>query len=345
MSLDKHNFHKDLIKPWCAALYDGDLTQLEALAVKLFAPNALIQWSHPFETLTDPSEILTKIYQPLQQAIPDLERRDTFLMGGTAPDHKKIDRDWVGCGGYYTGFMEDDWLDIPAPLKQVHMRFHEFFRFEDGKIVETQVLWDIPELMMQAGVWPLAPSLGLEWHVPGPATQDGRVPAPYNTEKSAQSLKLVGDMLTSLGNSPDGEAAMQLDKYWHPKMNWYGPSGIGTGRHISGFRHMHQIPFLNAMPDRGGSPDFDSYLFADGNYVAVTGWPNMRMTLTGDGWMGIAPSDKPLTMRSLDFWRCENGLIRENWVLVDLLHVYPQLGINVFHRMQEMRRDARHRTI
>jgi hypothetical protein len=40
-------------------------------------------------------------------------------------------------------------------------------------------------------------------------------------------------------------------------------------------------------------------------------------------------------MRSLDFWRCENGLIRENWVLVDLLHVYRQIGVDVLARMRE----------
>ena len=38
------------------------------------------------------------------------------------------------------------------------MRFHEFYLFEDGKVVEFQALWDIPDLMMQAGAWPMAPS-------------------------------------------------------------------------------------------------------------------------------------------------------------------------------------------
>jgi hypothetical protein len=46
-------------------------------------------------------------------------------------------------------------------------------------------------------------------------------------------------------------------------------------------------------------------------------------------------------MRSLDFWRCENGLIRENWVLVDLLHVYRQIGVDVLARMREFNK-ARH---
>jgi hypothetical protein len=40
-------------------------------------------------------------------------------------------------------------------------------------------------------------------------------------------------------------------------------------------------------------------------------------------------------MRSLDFWRLEHGLIRENWVLVDLLDAYRQLGVDVFARLRE----------
>jgi hypothetical protein len=53
-------------------------------------------------------------------------------------------------------------------------------------------------------------------------------------------------------------------------------------------------------------------LFGDGDYVGFTAWPGMQATVTGDGWLGIAPAGQRITMRSLDFWRCENGLIREN---------------------------------
>ena len=65
----------------------------------------------------------------------------------------------------------------------------------------------------------------------------------------------------------------------------------------------------------------------------------MTATITGDGWMGIAPAGQKITMRSLDFWRCEEGLIRENWVLVDLLDVYTQIGVDVFRRMEEFTYD------
>lgn len=171
--------------------------------------------------------------------------------------------------------------------------------------------------------------------MPGPATQDGILTAPYNKSQADASIKLVMDMLTALKRNREGVEAMELDRYWHPKFNWYGPAGIGSMRRISGFRNWHQIPFLNAMPDRGAYLD-QGVALGDGDYVSFTAWPGMYMTLSGDGWLGIAPANQKLTMRSLDFWRCENGLIRENWVLVDLLHVYNQLGVNVFSRMREM---------
>jgi predicted ester cyclase len=136
--------------------------------------------------------------------------------------------------------------------------------------------------------------------------------------------------------SQGGPEVMEMSRFWHPKMNWYGPAGIGTGRGIAGFRNWHQIPFLNAMPDRGKYIDEITYhFFGDGDYAAVTGWPNMIQTITDDGWMGIAPAGKKITMCSLDFWRIENGLIRENWVMVDLLDAYRQLGVDVFARLRE----------
>ncbi len=77
------------------------------------------------------------------------------------------------------------------------------------------------------------------------------------------------------------------------------------------------------------------HFFGDNNYCAVTGWPNMIRTVTRDGWMGIVLTGQKITMRSLDFWRIEHGKIRENWVMVDILDAYRQLGVDVFARLRE----------
>ena len=67
----------------------------------------------------------------------------------------------------------------------------------------------------------------------------------------------------------------------------------------------------------------------------------MEITISADGFLGIAPSGQEITMRSLDFWRCEGNLIRENWVLVDLLDVYNQIGVDVLGRMREFNKARR----
>ncbi len=333
-AMDEHTQNKALIEPLRVAMYNFDEASVRAELDNILLPDANIHMAHPLRDMQGPGELYDTAYAPLFESIPDLERRDYIVMGGRT-EHGDS---WVGCGGYYTGTFVAPWLDIPPTGHMVHMRFHEFYRMVDGKVAEIQSLWDIPEVMMQAGAWPMAPSLGREWHVPGPATNDGVVPGPYNAEQSQQACDHVVTMLEHMKKHPSqgGPELMEMPRFWHPRMSWYGPSGIGTGRGIAGFRNWHQIPFLKAMPDRGlERAKLTYHFFGDIDYVAVTGWPNMIQTVTHDGWMGIAPAGKQITMCSLDFWRIENGLIRENWVMVDLLDAWRQLGVDVFARLRE----------
>lgn len=334
MTEDIHNHHKALLKPLREALYDYDPETVVNALQRVFADDATVHLSYPFETLTGVSALYREVFQPMQQAIPDLERRDTIVIAGTTEQGNH----WVGCCGYYTGSFMQRWLDIPPTGHQVGIRFHEFYRFENDRVVEMQAIWDIPSLMMQSNAWPMAPSLGREWQIPAPATLDGITTTPYDQAQSEASCKHIVDMINHMIKHPSqgGPEVMELERFWHPKMNWYGPAGIGTSRGIAGFRNWHQIPFLNAMPDRGQyENEITHHFFGDSNYVAVTGWPNMAQKLSADGWLGIVPTGKKITLRSLDFWRIENGLIRENWVLVDLLSVYAQLGVDVFARLRE----------
>ena len=317
-----------------AAFFDFEPGTALAALKDVFADDAIVHMPHPFGDLTGPEELFETCFAPLAQAMPDLERRDWIVMAGPTEQGGA----WVGCGGHYMGTFVAPWLGIPPTGHLTHMRFHEFYRFEDGKVVEMQALWDIPEVMMQANAWPMAPSLGREFCIPGPASQDGFVPGPWDETASQTSCDHIVEMLTFMKKHPSqgGPEMMEMPRFWHPRMNWYGPAGIGTGRGIDGFRNWHQIPFINAMPDRGKYVDEITYhFFGDGPYVGVTGWPNMIQTVTHDGWMGIAPAGQKITMRSLDFWRIENGLIRENWVMVDILDAYRQLGVDVFGRLAE----------
>jgi predicted ester cyclase len=297
---------------------------------QVVAPDAKIQVCQPFGTIQG-ADIYQTLFTPLLHAMPDLERRDMITLTGTTPEGET----WAGCMGNYMGTMVRPWLDIPPTGHLTHMRYHEFYKLDGDKITEAQIIWDIPELMMQANAWPMAPQLGKYLCTPAPMPQDG-----LTAQGDGQAtMDHVIAMLTDLCKHPaqGGPEVMNLETYWHPRFNWYGPAGIGTGRGISGFRNWHQIPFLRAMPDRklDAMGDLASHWFAQGDYVCETGWPNMRLTITDDGWMGIAPAGREVLLRSLDFWRMEDGLIRENWVLVDLLDLYRQCGVDVLARMGE----------
>ena len=318
-----------------AAQYDWDEATLLAALEEGAEAEAVFRLAFPFGDMHGPRTFHDQALAKLKAAWPDLERRDWIVIAG----EDQHGAEWVGCAGHFIGTFTAPFLDIPPTGHLAHMRFHEFYRIEEGRIVEMQALWDIPEVMMQAGAWPMVPSLGREFCIPGPASVDGLFREARDPERSRASRQLIIEMLEYMKRHPSqgGPEVMEMPRFWHQQMNWYGPAGIGTGRGIEGFRNWHQIPFLKGMPDRGGKVDQITYhFFGDNDYAAVTGWPDMIQTISHDGWLGIPPLGREITMRSLDFWRVEDGLIRENWVMVDLLDMYDQIGVDVFARMREL---------
>jgi len=310
---------------------DFNLDDIAQALPSLFHKECSFKFCHPLGEFSGTPSFLERCLQPLSRAFSDLERRDMIVVAGASPDHEL----WLGCMGNYFGTFTQPFLGIPPTGHLAHMRYHEFFRFENNNVVEMQAIWDIPELMMQANAWPMPPQLGAFLCTPAPMSADGLTLSGNGADTYTHVINMLEDLCRHPAN-PDPKV-MQLEKYWHPKFNWYGPAGIGTARGNQGFRHWHQIPFLRGMPDRklDAMGDLKSHWIAQENYVCETGWPNMRLTLSGDGWLGIPPIDKEVLLRSLDFWRLENGRIRENWVLVDLLHMYHQIGVDVLARMQE----------
>lgn len=322
---------KSQLAPFRATMADIDVAAVRSTLAGTFAADAILRICHPFGTLTGPDELFDNCIAPLQAAMPDLERRDMILLAGTTPEGQ----DWVGAMGNYMGTFLAPFLGIPPTGHIAHMRYHEFFRLEDGKVVEMQTIWDLPELMMQARAWPMAPQLGAFLCTPAPMSGDGLTATGDGRASYEHVLAMLQDLCRYPGDP--NPRCMRLEKYWHPSFNWYGPAGIGAARGIAGFRNWHQIPFLRAMPDRklDEMGDLASHWVSEGDYTCETGWPNMRLTLSDDGWLGIAPAGKEVLLCSLDFWRVENDLIRENWVLVDLLDMYKQVGVDVLARMHE----------
>ena len=320
----------------------------------LYAPDALWRGSHPMNEARGTRAIAETLWAPLMRALPDLERRDTIFVAGRSLHHPSRPVR-VAALGHFCGTFIEPWLGIPPTGGAIFLRYGEVHDVDaDGRIVRTSLLVDVLDAMRQAGVWPLAPSLGAEEMWPGPITSDGVRLRETGEEEGEASIRATLAMHGALGDfddtAPENKGArdrliaMPQRDHWHPKMMWYGPAGIGTCRGLAGFVDVHQLPFRIGFPNRTGGAMLDEerdegaghYLqIGDGPYSVTGGWPSVRAVHRGE-WLGLPPTDKPVGMRVMDFYLHHEGLIRENWVPIDMIDVLRQLGVDVMGRMERM---------
>ena len=290
--------------------------------------------SHPLNELRGVAAI-ERVWRGMRRAFPDMERRDSILLGGAWRG-----ADLVAALGHYQATFSEDWLGVPATHGVVNLRYGEVHQYDGGRIAHTHALIDLLDLMRQAGVWPLPPSLGAEGMWPGPATGDGLRLVEADSREGEATLEIVLGMHRALFDF-DGVNLDSMDQaaYWAEHFMWYGPSGIGACRGMRGYQAHHQIPFLVAFPDRKGAGHYAC--FGDGPYAVTGGWPSVSGTHKGDGWLGLAATGRPVGMRVMDFYRSENGRLAENWVPLDVIDVLRQLGTDVFARLRHLRGNPR----
>lgn len=319
--------------------------QLKQRLNALYHPHAQWRGSHPLNEVTGTEAIRETVWLPLLKSFPDLERRDSIVIGGSYEN-----RHYVATMGHYCGTFRKNWLSIPANGQPVYLRYGEVHEIVDGRIKQSTCLWDIMDVIRQAGFWPIAPSTGTEGMWPGPITGDGIVLHETDADESAASIAQTLAMHKSLGDyndnnelGRDGLLQMPQKEFWHPKMMWYGPSGIGTTRGLQGFVDYHQLPFRIAFPNRKGGGQITNkkkgghYIrVGDGKYSVTGGWPSVRAKHTGGNFLGTAPTGREVTMRVMDFYLHHESQIRENWVPLDIIHLLLQMDVDVFDRLQPL---------
>ena len=314
---------------------------LPDLLAEVYYPGAEWRGSHPMNEVHGIGAIAENVWQPLLNSFPDLERRDTIFVGGTYED-----RAYVAAVGHYRGAFRQDWLTIPSTGRPIYLRYGEVHQIEDEKIVQSTVLIDVLDVIRQAGFWPLAPSLGTEEQWPCPITADGILVTDQDDVISAASIAQTSAMHKTLNDYDDLERCdreslleMPQKQHWHPKMMWYGPCGIGTTRGLQGFVDYHQLPFRIAFPNREATGHY--IRIGDGPYSVTGGWPSVRAKHLGGDFLGTAPTGRDVTMRVMDFYLHHEGLIRENWVPIDIIHLLLQMDVDIFDRMRSFFRRGR----
>ncbi len=293
----------------------------------IFAPDALdwltaghvLDAFRPIDRVIGPTSVTDDVLNPLAAAIPNYEVRADIAMRG-----RFRDGDWTASSGHICGRFVAPLFGIPPTSRVAYIRFGCFQRWETERVCETILLLDLPSLMIQAGVWPLAVSLGPDLMAPPPIRGGGIWPK----GDGVASLAIVENMISGLMKYDGSLKTMNMRDSFAEDFWWFGPAPIGSFRGFPDYERGHATPFLTAFPDRVGGNH--RARFGDGDFVASTGWPSITATHKGSGWLGLAATDRAITMRVMDFWHANNGLLIENWVMIDIPDLLNQLGIDVF---------------
>lgn len=315
---------RTVVEEFWSTFAGGSDAELDAFLSSQVEAEGVWHVSAPFDDVRGTAE-LRRLLEGMRGSLglSRLRRDVSIATEGTE------DATFVSVMGYLEGTWRDRWLGFSDPGAPSALRFGSVHRVDAaGRIAESWVLLDILDLADRAGV-ANCPGHYDRMLVPGPASGDAgsSSPATASPEEATRSLDLVDAMIQGLLSFDGSDLdSMGMERFWSADMRWYGPGGIGTGRSLRGFQDMHQRPFLAAFPDRTAGGERDVAFFAEGAYVFAGGWPNVTGTHGGAPYLGVPAGGGPVGMRVMDWWRREDDLLVDNWVIIDMIDLLEQLG-------------------
>ena len=322
-------------------LEGAQIHQLEDVARVYMDADMVWHGPDPIIQLHGAKAFVSGFWLPLLQSFPDLKRLTHLLFGGKS--NGRIDglgdgEMWVCGTGYFNATFAQDYLTIPASGSEVNIRWGEFCRLKQGKIVETYFLLDLIDLMQQAGFHVLPASHGADGVYPPPSAEDGILIDAQDEKESEYSLAHIRKFIFEGLNKYDQTEleSMAMADFFHPEVQWFGPGGIGACLKFDEFETLHQEPWLTAFPDRDVQ-DLDA-LFAEGPYSGAPGWAGVKATHTGE-YLGQPASGNQVEINGLDYWKRDGEMYVENWVFVDMIHLFRQLGVDLFARLAQQVRQ------
>ena len=328
---------KQLVLEFYSKLDSAKPSEIAAVMARYCAADLVWRGYHPFNELHRPADVASQFWQPLRAALSSLQRRQDIFMAGV----NALDGDgavWVVSMGHLMGLFDKPWLGIAPTRKMAFLRYCEFNKVIDGQITEAAMFFDIPHLMMQAGLQPFPPQTAAHLVQPGPMTHTGLMYDQQDPAEAEQTLAAIDFMVNDIRTWRDtGGLSLveELRRSWTEDMIWWGPAGIGATYTIERYAEQHSGPFRQGFKDR----QFNGHLcrMAEGHFGGFFGWPNLTLTPTG-GFMGMPASETPGDMRVIDIYRREGDKLAENWIFIDLLHFWKQQGLDVLERIQQVPR-------
>lgn len=293
---------------------------------------------YPHRELHSVEEVAKSFWKPLLSSFTKLHRReDIFFAGENTVNGKNNEGVWVLSMGYFVGLFDREFMGIRPTGKIAHLRYAEFSKVKKGKIVKTGLFVDYIALMEESGVYPLPPSTGHTFVYPGPIEHNGILLNESDPNEGIKTMKLVNEMVEDLTKLTEKDSMTCppeiLEKTWSEDMVWYGPGGIGASFTIPRYQLQHQLPFRSNLKDK----TFNGHIarFAEGNFAAFFGWPNLTNVPTG-GFLGLPGGNVKADMFVCDIYSRVGDKLMENWVIIDIPYWLKQQGLDIFKRCEEI---------
>lgn len=318
--------NREIIHALWTGLNKSDPGQIPDLITA--ATHANIAWHgpEPYKDIQGAEALIQQFWQPLLRSFPDLQRHTDVLLAGAYRDQH-----WVSGSGHFSGTFVKDWNSIAATGEKTMIRFGEIMSLDGGRIVKTYLLLDLIDVMQQGGFrlgWKAPASEGLR---PKVKIGSGVLQGEQDPAETRQTLRLVEAMLFGLVRK---DQPMSL--YWHPDMFWNSPSGVGTARSLAEFLDKVHTVFLNGLT--GTWDGSHNARYAEGRFAVSTGWPSLVAVHDGD-FLSVPASGNTLRWRIMDFWERNDDLLTSNWVHIDMIDIFKQMGVDVFKIYRAYRQE------
>ena len=326
---------KKIVRDLYHALDSADIDGMADVISGYCAPDFLWRGYHPFNEQRGAEAVANAFWRPLRHALTALQRREDVFMAGLN-ETDGFTSVWVVSMGHLMGLFDEPWLGIAPTGKIAFLRYCEFHKIKDGQITEAAMFFDIPHLMIQAGLTPFPPQTAAHVVQPGPMPHDALLFEEHPADEGKKTLAAINAMISDLGQWNSGMTIEEeLRRTWHEDMIWWGPAGIGSTYTIERYAKQHAGPFRAGFTERSKTNHICR--IAEGHYGGFFGWPNFIARPTG-GFMGMPGTSTPGEFRVIDIYRREGDKLAENWIFIDLLHFWKQQGLDVLGRIQEVPR-------
>jgi len=315
---------KELVRMFHALLDQEDTPSvIPSHLTSIVSEDYIWRGFYPFDHISDFHSMYHTFWRPLTSSLTSLQRRmDIFFAGKNEMDD--FHSTWVVSMGHLMGLFDRPFAGIPPTGKMAFLRYCEFNRVEDGKITETAFYFDLPHLMLQAGIDLFPKATAASIVQPGPQTHDGVLFENSDPQEGVATLALINAMINDIGQwKGDLPLEEELRRTWHEDMIWWGPTGIGATYTIPRYAAQHSQPFRHAFSQRSTTKHIAR--LAEGHYGGFFGWPNFSATLS-NAFMGQEATHKRGDFRVIDLYRRKGDKLAENWIFIDLLYFWKQQG-------------------